>query len=205
MTDNLDEKKLRAAWTQEYHQLYEILDRSPAEAIEAVQQLHPTEELNEDNVASLRACVFVDAGQELKDVKSIRKGVNTFRKIHESEPNQPEAAYNLANGLSALAQVTKQAGRPWFLASSDLRREARKLFAYCWATTQNRSLKTQGKTNQANLLAQAYRWVEAYDTYWDALLDDPLNGVASSGMAKIILNCIQRGLRPTGELVQLRS
>jgi len=202
MTDSLNEKKLRDAWTREQRRLYEILDRDPAEAIEAAQQLRPKEELDESIIASLRACVFVDAGQELKDVKSIRKGVDIFWQIHESEPNRPEAAYNLANGLMALAQVTSW---PNQLASSDMRQEARRLFADCWATTNDYSLRTQAKTNQANLLAQAYRWVEAYDTYWDALLDDPLNGVASSGMARILLKCIKRGLGPNEHFRQLAT
>lgn len=180
------EEKVRKAYSEEYAKLYELLDRDPKEALEGAFNLRPSEYLDELNVASLRACVFVDAGQELADAKMVRQGVRIFRRIEGEEPDRPEDAYNLANALSSLARLTKLKDRPWLLSTSGLRRAARNLFQKA-AESDNRSLRTQARTNQANLLLQSYRWVEAYDHYWESLLHDPWNGIAHYGMARILL------------------
>jgi len=198
------EEKIRQAYSEEYAKLYELLDRDPKEALEAALNLRPSEHLDERNVASLRAYTFVDAGQELQKSETVREGVRIFRTLERAEPDRPEAAYNLANALTSLAQLTKLKNRPWFLFTSGLRRAARGLFQKA-AQSDNLSLATQAKTNQANLLLQSHRWVEAYDHYWDALLHDPRNGVAAYQMAKILLRCARLGLGPENLYRQLAA
>lgn len=47
-------------------------------------------------------------------------------------------------------------------------------------------MKSAALTNQANLLKDSFRWVEAYDAYAAALKHDPTNAVALSGISNII-------------------
>lgn len=196
-----DGEVLRNAVSREQQRLYTILDRDPAEAVAEARRLRPTAELDALNVELIRAALFVDAGGELRDSGVIEKGVEILRRACADRPGRPEFTYNLANGLSALAQTTVSEERPWFLATSDTRREARRLFEIT-SSSNAYSLKSQAQTNQANLLAQAFRWVEAYDAYAAAIRTDPGNGIALSGTAKLLLGCIARGI---GEPEWLRS
>ncbi|MDA2933326.1 LA2681 family HEPN domain-containing protein [Acidobacteria bacterium AH-259-D05] len=192
-----DRERASAAIKGEHRRLYNILDHDPGQAITEARRLQPTADLDSTNVESLRAAVFVDAGDELGDAHTIAEGVEILRRMRAATPELPMIAYNLANGLSALAQATKPEDQPWFLATSDLRREARQLFQQAADGADDyvlRSIRSGAYTNQANLLAQSYRWAEAYDAYKLALSYDPENGIASSGLAKIILGCLKRGL-----------
>jgi tetratricopeptide (TPR) repeat protein len=196
-----DNEALLNAVSVERERLYAILDRDPEAAIAEARRLRPTARLDALNVELVRAALLVDAGSELKAKDIIEDGVAVLRHAYAAMPGRPDLAYNLGNGLSGLAQTIHHEQQPWFLATSEIRREARTLFEAA-SHTEVLQLESQAYTNQANLLAQAFRWVEAYDAYSAALRADPGNGVASSGMARMLLGRIASG---AGEPDWLRS
>jgi len=189
-----DQEQLIERFMKERQRLYEILDRDPEEAVAEAIRLKPSDEIEQLNVDLIRASIFVDGGIELRDNRLIEDGVSIFRRARTEMPERLDLAYNLANGLTALAETTDPGDQPWLLVTSDLRREARSLFASTSKVDDVRGLRSQVYTNLGNLLSQAFRWVEAYDAYSAALRLDSENGVASSGMAKLLLGCIDRGI-----------
>lgn len=182
------------AVTREQRRLYELMDHSPREAITEAMRLGEGSDLDAANIELIRAAVLVDAGGELKDPDCIARGVDIFRKFVELFPDRPGLRYNLANGLNNLAQNTRPVSQPWFLATSELRREARSLYQLVIEDDTDTRTLSQAHTNNGNLLAQSYRWAEAYDAYTSALRYDSQNGVAASGLAKVILGCQKRSL-----------
>ena len=55
-------------------------------------------------------------------------------------------------------------------------------------------IKARAKTNQANLLNQSFRWLEAYELYQEAIRLDPRNVIATSGAVKVLLRAANRRL-----------
>lgn len=190
---------------REHKRLYEILDRDPELAVIAARDLQAADDLDEENVELLRACIFVDGGAELADARLISEGIQKFRASHEKHPQRIDAAYNLANGLRSLAQTNPTSNRSWYLVTADLRREARQLYQSVIGASDYSEFHSRAHTNQANLLAQSFRWVEAYDSYRAALQFDPANGIASSGIVKLLNNCIDRGIGDANRLNKLAA
>ena len=157
------------AVTREQRRLYELMNHSPREAITEAMRLGEGSDLDAANIELIRAAVLVDAGGELKDSNCIARGVDIFRKFVELFPDRPGLRYNLANGLNNLAQNTRPVSQPWFLATSELRREARRLYQLVIEDDTDTRTLSQAHTNNGNLLTQSYRWAEAYDAYTSAL------------------------------------
>lgn len=166
-------------------ELYALLDRNPQEALEAARSLQSSALLSEDNLAGIKAALLIDAGTDLSDEVAIAEGIELARGLVEKWPERLDLPYNLANGLSALAEVRWKSDASWHLETSSIRREARTLFASA-VTEEEVVTSARARTNQANLLKQSFRWVEAYDRYIEAIAYDPSNSIASSGAAKIL-------------------
>jgi len=190
------------AWTEKYHDLYELLDRDPQAAIAAASRLRPSRNLDQANIDTLRACIYIDAGEAIGDANIVRKAAAIMRRCELAEPERHAVAYNFANALRVVSQLTQIEGRPWHLVTAGLRRMARQLYERA-AGSPDSSLASQAKTNQGNLLIQADRWVEAYDCYAEALHQDPHNGVAALRMAQMLLRFSKLGLGPEAEYRQL--
>lgn len=186
-----NEEQLRAAWTRQYNHLYQLLDEDPLAAIEAAKELGPTGVLDSANIATLRACIYVDAGSAVKDPNVLREAARIFRRMVCDEPDRLQGHYNFANALSELALLISHEDVPWHLVTSGIRRVARSHFHKA-AEPLHGPLASQAFTNHGNLLGKAYRWIEAYESYEMALLGDPRNGVAALRMAQTLLRYSRR-------------
>lgn len=112
--------------------------------------------------------------------------------------------YNAGNGRSARHQLqfdtsTREARLHARLAGRDQLRDARLLFADVgYDRSVAGALRGQALCNLANLLDDSGRWVEAYQTYRDALEADPTNGNASGNAAELLRRRIFAGRGATG-------
>lgn len=170
--------------------LERLIDDDPAQAINEALQLSGNIEIE-----LMKAAILVDAGALVKDYDAVFKGVEIFRKAITIYENSPDLKYNLANGLHVLSYSTKYKGFSWYQETEDSRLEAR-LYLYLAANMLNASsdTKSQAFTNLGNILWSSYRWVEAYDFYTLALIENPRNGVASSGALKMLKYALQQEL-----------
>lgn len=171
-----------------------LFAEDPRAAIAAARALASASAPEDHGPKMVAAGILVDAGQELNDAAAIDEGVAYFRQVHAVVPASSQLDYNLANGISA--QVNLRTDPPWSSARCAARREARSL--YLRSVALGRSPKDQSKahTNHANLLRGSYRMLEAYDAYVAALQGEPKNGVASSGVARLLLEIVTQGLGP---------
>lgn len=106
--------------------------------------------------------------------------------------DDPILAYNKANALIDKADACSVKRPDWYLCTADLRRDARRLFQQAAGASSSADVRGRATTNLGNSLYQANRWVEAYDSYCDALKYDPTNAVASLMAAKVLKRCINR-------------
>jgi len=173
--------------------LHRIVDTNPAGAIEQARSLKANEYLPQNEVDAIKSAIFVDAGNVLRDANIVSQGVDLIRSLTEEQPDRMDIRYNLANGLSTLAQITKLPKKQWYLKTSDYRREARLHFEMVGQSKLPEfGIMARAKTNQANLLSQSFRWVEAYELYREAVQLDPQNVIAASGAVKVLLRAANR-------------
>lgn len=176
-------KSLRAKLTS-------LLDENPAKAICQARELH----LKSPEGIALKAAILVDAGSLAGDKPAVEEGVELFKGLLNKYPGQAEGHYNLGNGLVALASLTPFTNLDWYLATADMRRDARKHYRRALSLQRRGELSSVVLTNLGNSLWKAHRWAEAYDAYSHALQRDASNGVAATGAAKVLLRCIQHGI-----------
>ncbi|MBW2567849.1 MAG: hypothetical protein JRD93_00375 [Deltaproteobacteria bacterium] len=174
--------------------LYDLLERDPGEAIAAARDLVPGELVGEDLIENLKACVLVDAGKAGKDKEAVEEGVKIFRKIFYNDPERLDIRYNLANGLFGLSEMEDVSGGIWHLNTWEMRREARRLYEFTTRNSKDPNLSTQALTNIGNLLWRSHRWVEAYDSYIEALNYDQSNGIAAARAAQLLLYYADLGI-----------
>lgn len=168
-------------------QLYDLLEKAPAEAIVAARNLSQTDILDNTVIDGLKACVLVDAGKANNDKAAIEEGIQIFRRILHDYPERLDIRYNLANGLFGLAEMRESSDGNWHLSTWEMRREARWLYEFTAKNSKDSKLVTQALTNIGNLLWRSYRWVEAYDSYIKALKYDSSNGIAAARAAQLLL------------------
>lgn len=166
-----------------------ISNEDPEEAIRIVLELPNNRETD-----VLKSAILIDCGNDLLDKNSVEKGVNIAKRLQEEYPDNVQLKYNLANGLHALAKLTPFEDPSWYISTHLYRSNARQLFSGVSKSDEIKDISTQASTNLGNLLNSSYRWVEAFDSYNDALANDPSNGVASSGAAKILKHCLDTGI-----------
>jgi tetratricopeptide (TPR) repeat protein len=174
--------------------LKSLLDIHPAKAIEEARALPVNATVAGVAVTGLRAGILIDAGACVKNKAAIEEGIGLLRQLLQAHPKQADLLYNLANGITALAEQEPRNGTKWFLATAPVRREARACFETAISSDRKSHIAPLALTNIGNAFNSAYRWVEAYDCYIRALRADPTNAIASTGAAKILLRCIDRGI-----------
>lgn len=175
--------------------LHRMVDTDPIEAIKQARSLETTQQLYLSQVDAIKGAIFIDAGNKLQDAEVVSEGVALMRALQKLYPERMYITYNLANGLSTLAQITKLPMRQWYLKTSDYRRDARLYFESVGQSKQPKSgIKARAKTNQANLLNQSFRWLEAYELYREAIRLDRRNVIAASGAVKLLLHAADRRL-----------
>jgi hypothetical protein len=175
--------------------LYRMVDTDPIGAVKQARSLETTQHLDQSEVDAIKGAIFIDAGNKLQDAEVVSEGVALIRALQKLHPERMDITYNLANGLSALAQITKLPMGQWYLKTSDYRRDAKLHFESVGQSKQAESgIKARAKTNQANLLNQSFRWLEAYELYREAIRLDPKNVIAASGAVKLLLHAADRRL-----------
>jgi len=170
--------------------LRHLIDDDPARAISEALQL-----MGNINLELLKAAILIDAGALLKNYDAVVEGVEIYRNAVSRYQDNSELKYNLANGLHALALSTTDKDFSWYKDTEAFRLEARQYF-YVAANDNDTTIdiRSQSYTNLGNLLWSSYRWVEAYDFYTLALIENPKNGVASSGALKMLRYALQQEL-----------
>lgn len=186
------------------NELYQRLDIDPSAAVSEVRSLTPNDELDKSDLDVLKSSIFIDGGSQLRDSEIVEEGIKLLEDLTKDNPEQLDLVYNLGNGFSALSQFRSSSVKS-YLETSELRQKARTCFEKVGSTSTRPELRGRAMTNQANLLSQSYRWLEAYELYREAVQNDPANSVASSGAAKILLWAAKFGVGPNRVLRSLAA
>jgi len=182
------------AFKQEQLKLHSLMDDDPAKAIEEARLLPSEIRVKGIFYTCLKAGVLIDAGSSAKNKQAIEEGIALFRKLVAESPEEAGFHYNLANGLLVLADLQPYAGSTWYLETAPIRSEARSHLEKAISSKDNAPVISKAFANLGNALIRSRRWVEAYDAYTSALECDRSNAIASTGAAKILLRCADRGI-----------
>ena len=166
-----------------------LLDTDPVQAIREARDLPSYI----DNICldSLRASTLIDAGASVSDKTAIVDGLAFYKLYAEQCPENAIIFYNIGNGLIALADQEEYIDAHWYVATAQIRQEARTYLRQAANVEDTMpDVSSQALTNFGNALWRAHRWVEAYDAYIKALGYDKTNAVAATGAARILLQCI---------------
>lgn len=68
----------------EIEALYQLLDIDPAQAISLTRLLKPDHQLNQIAIETIRSCILVDGGKELRDISLVQEGVDLLRMLRAS-------------------------------------------------------------------------------------------------------------------------
>ncbi len=173
--------------------LHAHLDRDPAAAIARLDSMDDSE-FGKVNLAALRAGCYIEGGMLLKHIGLVSQGVGIFEQLATEYPDKVYFKYNLANGLTALADLDPYEGRSWYLKTSLWRQRAKGLYQCCAEADTDRDLRARAQTNLGNALLKAFRFIEAYDCYSRALEFDSTNTVAAAGAARVLLSYAASGI-----------
>ena len=182
------------AFKHEQVRLHSLMDDNPIRAIEEARVLPSDTPVKGVLYTSLKAAVLIDAGSSAKDKQAIEEGIALFRRLLSESPEGANFHYNLANGLMALADLQPYAGSTWYLDTAAIRSEGRSHLQKAISSKDNAPVLSTAFANLGNALIKSHRWVEAYDAYSSALGHDRSNAIASTGAAKILLRCSNRGI-----------
>lgn len=193
MNKAVDAKDIERRFRERHATLNALIDQDPLLAIKAAHALTPDDVLNTRNINALRAGILIDAGIAANDVRAVDEGVALLQRLLDSAPNRGDLQYSLANGLAGKADLLSYSGAAWYCDTADLRRKARHLYRFAGEGEAGSFIASQALTNLGSALIKAYRFVEAYDCYLNALENDPSNGIALTGAAKILLRFANEG------------
>lgn len=174
-------------------ELYVLLDSDPLAAIARAREIGDVSHVHGLVPEVLVAGFFVDAGAATNDVVLVREALATLEMFGARFPERLEVRYNMANALSALAQLQPNQGSSWHLDTLEIRRRARLCYQEVILAA-DADTRACAHTNLGNELWRANRWVEAYDSFQEALLVDPSNAVARLGALKVLLRARDIGL-----------
>lgn len=193
MGKTINARKIERRFRERHAKLSMLIDRDPRSAIEAAYALTPDDVLSARNINALRAGILIDAGIAGNDVQAVDEGVASLQRLLSSDPTRGDLQYSLANGLTGKADLCSYSRPAWYCETADLRRKARHLYRFAGEGEAGSFIVSQSFTNLGNALIKAYRFVEAYDCYLSAIKNDPSNGVALTGAAKILLRFANEG------------
>lgn len=182
------------AFNREQRRLHSLIDDDPAKAIEEARLLPSDTPVKGILYTSLKAAVLIDAGSSARNKQAIEEGIELFRRLVAQSPDQASFHYNLANGLMALTDQQPYAGSRWYLDTASIRSEARSHLEKAISSKDNAPIVSTAFANLGNSLIRSHRWVEAYDAYTSSLGHDRSNAIASTGAAKVLLRCADRGI-----------
>jgi tetratricopeptide (TPR) repeat protein len=182
------------AFNHEQLRLHSLMDDDPAKAIKEARLLPCDTPVKGILYTSLKASVLIDAGSSARNKQAIEEGIDLFRRLIAELPDEAGFHYNLANGLMALADQQPYAGSSWYMDTASIRSEARSHLQKAISSKDNAPIISTAFANLGNALIRSHRWVEAYDAYTNALGYDRSNAIASTGAAKVLLRCSDRGI-----------
>lgn len=172
-----------------------LCDSAPRRAIDEARAMKGRGEFK-TAIRAMRAGILIDAGQTVRDEAAVREGVSVFRQLASTHPKVLGFRYNLANGLSGLSRLRVPPNPPahpdWYAATQADRREARCIYKEVAKDTEEAKLAAQALTNLGNELDQGFRWVEAYDSWVEALNADSAIQVAALSTARMLLRRIKQ-------------
>ncbi len=173
--------------------LYQIMETDPVRALTEAKGLH--DDGPGGMWTQLRGCVLAEAGGASNDKRPIEEAIAIFRAALARKPDDPMVAYNLANALGTLARLDKTDLPKRYLQTSALRLESRALYGSAAKALRKKHARTatQCLTNVGSALDYAFRWIEAFEAYTDALAVYPENGVASGAAAQVLFRVSQTG------------
>lgn len=167
-------------------ELYTLLDSDPRAAVARAREIARASCSRGLIPDVLIAGLFIDAGAATSDADLIREALATLETFEARFPEQLEISYNMANAMSALAQLQPTHGPSWHLDTLEIRQRARLYFDKA-VQSADADIRARSYTNLGNELWRAHRWVEAYDAFQEALLIDSSNAVARIGALKVLL------------------
>ncbi len=194
MKNAVDANKIEHRFRERLTTLRALIDQDPQSAIEAAHALSADDVLDARNIDALRAGILIDAGIAGNDIRAVDEGVASLQRLLASDPNRGDLQYCLANGLAGKADLLPYSGPAWYCETADLRRKARHRYRFAAEGEAGSFIASQALTNLGNALIKACRFVEAYDWYLSALRNDPSNGVALTGAAKVLLRFANKGM-----------
>lgn len=173
-----------------------LLDNDPIAAISQARRITfdviKSEHINWIN---LKAAILVDGGVLTQEKDVIKEGLELFQELYSQLPIV-SIAYNLANGLVALAGSPPH-DSSWLDHQENTRQYRTQARQYFWMVAQDleadSELRTQAWTNLANQFSNSYRLSEAHDAWLSALKIDPENGVAAISAAHNLLWLYEKG------------
>ncbi|NIM18743.1 MAG: hypothetical protein GTO51_00600 [Candidatus Latescibacteria bacterium] len=140
------------------------------------------------------ASTLIDAGDAARDNSAVVEGEALLERLLIENPNDPDILYPLANALTARSAPYSYKSPDWYLQTLELRVRARVMLHTVGRSEGRDDIRARAITNLGNALWTGHRWVEAYDTYLQALAVDPSNAVARTGAVKALLRQIKLGL-----------
>lgn len=185
--------------TQLHSRLVALLDTDPARAVVEARgiDLLACTDGDRPHALLLRSGILVDGGGASADSVAVRDGIAGFEQLRDTHPDL-DLGYNIANGHDLLGRFDPDLDIDWIewmQRTAEDRWLARAGFqAVASDPASPPDDPTRALTNLGNALSKAYRWVEAYDVYLDALKYDPQNGMASGNAALALFTCHTRGL-----------
>jgi hypothetical protein len=206
-------RRVKEALTRELVRLAPLADRSPALILASLNglanelfALAVPEDLGPSDYYELQlrlSSLQIDSAARRRDRLALERGRDWAQQVHEADaaPSsvRTNAAFNLANALLDLHQLDLAEFREKPVTAASLRRAPfeltrrnelrliRRLFAEVGHSEELGGLeRSRALCNLGNVLDESGRWVEAYESYVDALLAFPQNGNAAGNAAELL-------------------
>jgi hypothetical protein len=158
----------------------------------------------------LLSSLQVDAANRMGSVEALKLGITWAEEVRGASETEERlavlAGYNIANGLLAIVELdlkeydqkpSTKAGLKKAPFKLQRREDLRRIRGLLHQATQSQVIspleRSRAFTNLGNVLDESSRWVEAYESYSQALSAFPFNGNAAGNAAELLLRRMRRG------------
>lgn len=206
-----------AKWRQRRDQVWSRSSLGPTNAIRELRELKTdidaarvADEMSADLWMELAfgcSSLMINLGSNKPDSSAVEDGVAYAREVLKCGPDprwRSQVCYNIGNGLLELHNIDRLAERESdtppaarnliALRQKERLRESRQLLQVAGRDPLGPSgSRAAALCNLANALDESGRWIEAYQLYRDALIEDPTNGNAAGNAAELLRRRLVRG------------